>query len=119
MKTFTSSKHILVLGEQLERVRLLQNRPQTELAEKAGISERTLRRLESGQGGSMDSFIRVLMALNIDSNLSVLIPDSTVRPMERSRSAKNQRLRASGSKNEKTTSQASAKPTWVWGDEAS
>jgi transcriptional regulator with XRE-family HTH domain len=95
MNKHTSSKHIAILGEQLERNRLLQNIPQIELAQKAGISARTLRRLESGEGGSMDSFIRVLMALNIASNLSVLIPDSTVRPMERTRPAKTERMRAS------------------------
>jgi transcriptional regulator with XRE-family HTH domain len=134
MNKNTSSKHIVILGEQMERNRLLQNIPQTELARKAGISARTLRRLESGEGGSMDSFIRVLMALNIDSNLSVLIPDSTVRPMERTRPAKTERVRASRSKKlpDKATSVATmnnkkskAKPqtretsSWVWGDEES
>ena len=132
MSNYTSSKHIVILGEQLERNRLLQNIPQTKLAQQAGISARTLRRLESGEGGSMDSFIRVLIALNLDSNLSVLIPDSTVRPMERTRPAKIERLRASRSKKlpdkttlgkstnkQKTTSQARGKSSWVWGDEES
>lgn len=136
MNKHTSNKHIVILGEQLGRYRLLQNIPQTELAQNAGISARTLRRLESGEGGSMDSFIRVLMALNIDSNLSVLIPDSTVRPMERTRPAKTERMRASRSKNlpgkaisseamndKKVKSnakpQTTGKPSWGWGDETS
>jgi len=134
MKKYTSDKHIEALGEQLERYRLLQNIPQAELAQTAGISTRTLRRVESGEGGSMDSFIRVLIALNIDSHLSLLIPDSTVRPMERARPGKSERVRASRSKkildkqastslaNQSRTSQESAsKPDdesgWVWGDE--
>lgn len=126
MKNQTSSKYIAILGEKLERNRLAQNIPQTELALKAGISPRTLRRFESGEGGSLDSFIRLLMALNIDSNLSVLIPDSTVRPMERTGQTKSERLRASRSKkSEKTALPASSKKSgkppsnWTWGDEDS
>jgi transcriptional regulator with XRE-family HTH domain len=132
MNNYTSSKHIVSLGEQLERNRLSQNIPQIELAQNAGISARTLRRLESGEGGSMDSFIRVLMALNIDSNLSVLIPDSKIRPMERTRPAKTERVRASRSKklmdkaasaqstkNKKVKPHVKGKPTWTWGDEKS
>jgi len=129
MSTFTSAKHILTLGEQLERNRLLQNVPQSELAIKAGVSTRTLRRLESGEGGSMDSFIRVLMALGLDGNLSALIPDSTVRPMERARKNKTERLRASRSNqardnvnssqsnNSKKIKNKKSKPSWTWGDE--
>ena len=119
MKKNTSSQHIVILGEKLEKTRLLQNITQIDLAQKAGISARTLRRLESGQGGSMDSFIRALMALEIDSNLSVLIPDSSVRPMERARPSKTERVRASGSNNENVGSQQSGKSIWVWGDDAS
>jgi len=134
MSVFTSDKHIVILGEQLERNRLMQNIPQTELAQLAGISARTLRRIESGEGASMDSFIRVLMALKIDGNLSVLIPDSTVRPMERTRPSKAERVRASKSRktSDKTASTQSAtstlvkpdtkshapgKSNWTWGDE--
>ena len=134
MKNYTSDKHIEVLGERLERYRLLQNIPQTELAQKAGISTRTLRRMESGEGGSLDSFIRTLMALNIDSHLSLLIPDSSVRPMERARTGKSERVRASRSKKapenqpsispseQSTASQVAPSKTdgesgWVWGDE--
>lgn len=96
MKQHSSKKHISDLGEQLARARLAHNIAQTELAGKAGISTRTLRRLESGEGGSMDSFIRVLMALKIDSKLSVLFSDSAIRPMEHTSAGKSERLRASG-----------------------
>lgn len=132
MKNHSSSQYIADLGEQLERHRLLQNIAQADLAEKAGISTRTLRRLESGEGGTLDSFIRLLIGLNIDSNLSVLIPDSTIRPIERTRRAKAERMRASGSRkslasdkaesvatkeNEKGESTVGNKSSWAWGDE--
>ena len=110
---------------------MLQNIAQTDLAEKAGISARTLRRLESGEGGTLDSFIRLLIALNIDSNLSVLIPDSTIRPMERVRQTKKERVRASGTRKSETSNKAMSattknkeegsgnNATWTWGDEKS
>lgn len=116
MKSYRSSKYIADLGEQLERNRLLQNIPQTELAQKAGISTRTLRRLESGEGGTLDSFIRLLIALNIDANLSMLIPGPTIRPMERVRKTKKERMRASGVRKSHTSNKESK---WTWGDEKS
>jgi transcriptional regulator with XRE-family HTH domain len=132
MTNSTSTKHIQELGDQLERNRLLRNIPQTELAQMAGISTRTLRRFESGEGGSLDSFVRLLMALGIDGNLSTLIPDAAVRPMERARQSKTERLRASRSKKAKTnsaqkapqrnhgsTSKSARSGKWVWGDEES
>lgn len=134
MKSQSSSKYIIDLGEQLERNRLLQNIAQTDLAAKAGISTRTLRRFESGEGGTLDSFIRLLIGLNIDDNLSMLIPDSTIRPMERVRQTKKERMRASGmrksqtpnkvksvatTKNKKDKSKTQSKPRWTWGDEES
>lgn len=115
MTSFTSGRHIAELGERLESNRLQQNIPQTELAKKAGISTRTLRRLESGEGGSLDSFVRLLMALGIDGNLAVLIPDASVRPMERSGADKSERMRAS----RKQASTSKSKDGWRWGDESS
>lgn len=134
MKSYSSAKYIVDLGERLERNRLLQNIAQTDLAKKAGISTRTLRRLESGEGGTLDSFIRLLIALNIDSNLSMLIPDSTIRPMERVRQSKKERKRASGVRKSQTSNNAKSATTadnkndktktqsnsgWTWGDEKS
>ena len=134
MKSYSSAKYIVDLGERLERNRLLQNIAQTDLAKKAGISTRTLRRLESGEGGTLDSFIRLLIALNIDSNLSMLIPDSTIRPMERVSQSKKERMRASGVRKSQTSNNAKSAATadnkkdktktqsnsgWTWGDEKS
>lgn len=134
MKRYSSAKYIVDLGERLERNRLLQNIAQTDLAKKAGISTRTLRRLESGEGGTLDSFIRLLIALNIDSNLSMLIPDSTIRPMERVSQSKKERMRASGVRKSQTSNNAKSAATadnkkdktktqsnsgWTWGDEKS
>ena len=116
MKKLTSNQYITELGGQLERYRLMKNVSQAELADRAGISSRTLRRLESGEGGSLDSLIRLLIGLGIDSHLSVLIPDTEIRPMERARKAKTERLRASRTKTHPKDSDKNKSP-WVWGDE--
>lgn len=132
MSSQNSDHYIAQLGEKLERARLSQNISQANLAQQAGISARTLRRFESGEGGTLDSFIRLLMALKLDGNLDVLIPDSTIRPMERTGKTKSERLRASRA-NKKTnnaqretlashnqgTSASRGEPRWKWGDEQS
>jgi len=117
----------------------MQNIAQVDLAKSAGISERTLRRFESGHGGSVDSLVRILIALKLDSNLSLLIPDHAIRPMERARQTKSERRRASKSnasintntnqspntvsqgrkhtRQQKTKSPPEKPSKWTWGDE--
>lgn len=109
------SQKIRSLGERLEKTRLHLNISQSDLAKSAGISERTLRRLESGEGGTVDSLMRVLTALGLDDNLTNLVPDYAVRPVERARDAKTERRRASKSKPEPKTSEPDSQ--WTWGDE--
>lgn len=114
-------KHTRVLGERLERFRLLNNLSQAELAKAAGIGVRTLRRLESGEGGNLDTLVRVLMALKLEDNLLSLIPDHSVRPVERIRQSKTERQRASGTRSTKSGSSSRLQPgenkPWAWGDE--
>jgi transcriptional regulator with XRE-family HTH domain len=95
----------------LEQIRLTRNITQARLADQAGLSIRTIRNLESGQGVSLDTFIRVLIALGIQQNLQVLLPDPRVRPIERVMLGGKERLRASSKRSEQTETQ------WIWGDE--
>lgn len=105
-----SSQIELALCRRLANIRLLRNMTQAQLARQAGLSIGTLVRLEKGEGVSLDTFIRVLTALGIQGNLTSLLPDPDVRPMERIRHTGAERLRARPSK----------KPTdasnWAWGD---
>lgn len=100
------------LGERLARLRLSRNLTRDQLAKEAGASKRTLARLEAGQGVSLDSFIRVLLALNLESNILAMLPDPAVRPAERVRLKGRERQRARPVKPE-------IKPAseWVWGDD--
>lgn len=52
------------LGSRLRRLRLDRNLDQISTAEKAGISEKALRNLESGHGSTVETLVRVLKALD-------------------------------------------------------
>ena len=82
------------LGEQLQSLRLVKNLDQRTTAEKAGISEKTLRNLEAGRGSTVESLLRVLKALDSLQGIEVLAPKPTVNPLSLLRNAKvRQRVR--------------------------
>jgi len=97
------------LGRRLARHRIAQNYTQEELAIEAGISKRTLERLEAGQSSQLLTVIRVLRALNMVNLLDAAIPDVATRPVDLLRLGKD-RQRASAKK-EKPNKE------WSWGDE--
>jgi transcriptional regulator with XRE-family HTH domain len=127
------------LCAQLANIRLSRNITQRQLAEEAGISLRTVRRLENGEGASLDSFLRVLIALRLPHVLEHVLPDPSIRPMERLEGRKKLRQRArpktssdkSGmfgpstnpdtNPDQETTpppDRSSEDAAWRWGDEA-
>lgn len=85
------------IGEKLTRVRLEKNMTQAQLAESAGVSLRTLSRIERGNGASlMSAFIRVCRALGLVDRLVAVVPDPVPSPMEQLKMHGRQRRRASG-----------------------
>jgi len=107
----TSDQIETALCTALEAIRLSRNITQAHLAREAGVSVRTVGRLENGEGVSLDTFVRVLKALRIEHRLETLLPDPTVRPMERVGIGTGQRLRA------RPTSAATRPGSgWAWGD---
>jgi len=104
-----SSQIEAALCKRLESIRLSRNMTQTQLAEAAGVSPRTIGRLEKGEGISLDTLIRVMTALRIQQNLEALLPDPSVRPIERvggGGQRKRARPRPSGGR----------RAAWSWGD---
>nr|WP_231966773.1 helix-turn-helix transcriptional regulator [Terriglobus roseus] len=81
-------------------LRLSRNLDQVSTAERAGISEKALRNLESGRGSTIETFLRVLKALDSLDGLDLLVPTPTVSPLALLRSSKpRQRVRrASGTR---------------------
>jgi transcriptional regulator with XRE-family HTH domain len=107
----TSKQIEQALCEQLKRIRLSRNITQEQLAREAGLSPWTISNLERGQGVSLDTFIRVMAALGIQQNLAALLPDPTIRPIERIDMAGTERQRARPEKPE------IPRDPWAWGDE--
>ncbi len=107
----TSSQIEAALCQRLESIRLSRNMTQRELAKEAGLSPRTIGRLARGEGASLDTFIRVLTALKIQQSLESLLPDPTVRPIERVGATARERRRAH------PASKSSEVSAWAWGDE--
>ena len=106
----TSEQIEAALCKRLESIRLSRNITQAQLAEEAGVSPRTIGRLEKGHGVSVDTFIRIMMALGIQESLEALLPDPTVRPIERVGISAGERKRA-------RPTQSGEEPTaWSWGD---
>ncbi len=103
------------LGSRLAAVRLSRNQTQAALAEEAGVSKRTVERLESGEvAARLSGLVRVLRALDLADRLDALAPPPTVSPVEQLKLAGRRRRRASGQR-------SSAQPTvrkWTWGDES-
>jgi transcriptional regulator with XRE-family HTH domain len=106
----TSDQIEAALCKQLESIRLSRNISQMELAKKAGVSLRTIGRLEKGEGVSLDTFIRVLTALGVQQNLEGLLPDPTVRPIERIGIGGKERKRA------RSKPVVEVPVNWAWGD---
>jgi transcriptional regulator with XRE-family HTH domain len=78
----------LALGERLKRLRLNRNLDQRSTAEKAGISERALRNLESGHGSTVETMLRVLKALDYLQGIDMLAPEASVNPLDLLRQSK-------------------------------
>lgn len=109
--TFASSEQIAAdLGRRLARLRLAANVTQADLAAQAGIGTRTLARMEGGEGGTIDSMVRVITALGLTSHLEALLPDPDIRPMERVQLQGQERRRA------RAPSTPPVKRPFQWGD---
>jgi len=100
------------LGTRLARLRLSRNVTQTMLAEDAGIGVRTLRRLEAGEPSTLDSFLRVALALNLADAILGAIPAGRIRPIERVSRNRSERRRA------RPRPEEDRDRTWTWGDES-
>ena len=100
------------IGERLARTRLERNLTQANLAKTAGISKRTLERLESGAASTqLTTFIRVSRALGLLQRFDAFLPKPLASPVEQVKLQGRKRKRASGIRTEKTLNKK-----WTWGE---
>lgn len=100
------------IGYRIARYRLNQDKTQAVLAQEAGVSNRTLIRVEHGHSVQSSSLIRILRALQLLENLDTLVPEPALSPLQQLKMQGKKRQRAS-SKAEKSNQ---GEP-WSWGDE--
>jgi putative transcriptional regulator len=98
------------LGHRLQRERLNQNVTQADLAEKAGISRRTLVAAENGQGTALETLISILRALGRLGQLDQFLPEPPVSPIELAKLKGKVRQKAS----RKTRYPVENNTTWKW-----
>ncbi len=70
------------IGANLKSMRLRQNITQSNLAESAGVSLSTLKKIESGDICSFDSFLRMLRTLRKLDVLQPLVDEEQLTPNE-------------------------------------
>ena len=85
------------LGRRLARCRLNAGFTQAALAYEAGISKRTLERIEAGESVQLANFLRLLRVLGLVENLEALAPPDEPGPMDLLRMQGKRRQRASAS----------------------
>jgi len=113
-REMTDAAVLAELGDRLSRLRLQRNLTQAQLAREAGVSKRTLIRLESGDSSQVTNLIRVVRALGLLGNLDAFVPPPLPSPLEQLRSRVKERRRAS------PAVKKSGPPTkWTWGDDLS
>lgn len=98
------------LGRRLRASRIAYPLTQAQLAERAGVSQRTVANLEKGSDVTVTSLVSVLRALGLLSRMDLLVPVPETRPSDLLHEhAPRQRVRPS----RKVISGGD----WKWGDE--
>lgn len=100
------------VGRRIAQYRLNQNKTQSTLAQEAGVSNRTITRVEHGHSIQASSLIRILRALQLVENLEALIPETAVSPVQQIKMQGKKRQRASS-----TSAQRVNKTPWSWRDD--
>jgi len=107
-----SDKAILAeMGHRLSRRRVELELTQAELAREAGVSKRTLERIEAGESTQTSSMIRIMRVLGLLEAFDTAIPDVGPRPMDLLKMRKKERQRASSKKQKDPAGE-----DWSWGD---
>ncbi len=105
----TDSDLLATLGGRLARQRLARGLTQAALAQEAGVSKRTVERIEAGESTQTTNALRVLRALELLGGLDHLVPEPPASPMAALKEARKQRKRARGSESESVQTHRDAK----------
>ena len=85
------------LGERLKRARLNRNMTQLEVAEKTGVSRKTVLNAEKGMS-QLESFVAIMIALELTDHIYLFLPPQHISPLQLAKMYGKKRERASRSK---------------------
>lgn len=98
------------LNERMRNYRIEYPLTQEELAERSGVSLRSIQLFEKGADIKWSNLVKLLSALDLAENIQMLVPDITERPSYQMK--QERRMRAP-----KKTNRETHKTSFVWGDE--
>ena len=96
------------LGMRIKQYRIALDITQSALADKCGVSDSTVVRIENGTDSKFSNYIKILNALGLLQNLDILIPER--QPSFKSIFEKLPQRQRAKSKNTKSSG-------WVWGED--
>lgn len=99
------------LGHRIRNRRLERNISQAELAERSGLSRRTITSVEHGEGATLSTLIALLRALQALDCLEQILPDPGPSPLLLAKLQEEPRKYASKPRKPVPTTE------WKWGDE--
>jgi transcriptional regulator with XRE-family HTH domain len=103
------------IGDRLERRRIDAGLTQAQLAEEAGISKRTVERIEAGHGTDFVMLLRVLRVLKLLEALDQLVPDLPQSPLVLLKGRGRVRKRVVHSRqSQEGTAAPKPAPPWKW-----
>ena len=115
MKITKQTADAVILGElggRIAKIRLDRNFTQAEVAMQAGISKRTIERLEAGAVATqLSGFIRVCRVLDLIERFDLLLPEPVPSPVAQLKLGGKKRRRASRNRTAKV-----AEKKWEWGN---
>ncbi len=101
------------LGKRLQAERLNRNITQAVLAERAGISRRTLVGAERGEPFTIDTLLSILRELGCLAQIDLFLPKPEISPVQLSKLKGKKRQRAGS----KFTYPKPRSTPWVWNEE--
>ncbi len=112
-KLMTDDAILAEIGSRIARYRIDQQVTQADLAEQAGVSKRTVERVEAGASVQFSTIIRILRVLDLLQGLDRMISQPPLRPMDLLKHKGKVRQRASSSHRSDKISKK-----WSWGDKS-
>ena len=121
---YTDDEVLARLGENLARHRIGNDLTQAMLAEQAGVSKRTIERMEAGETSQTTSLVRVLRVLGLLPGLAQLVPPLGPSPMQliRTQGKPRQRARPRPASAETASDETASGETaseWHWAEDES